>query len=591
MDEERIKTAAWDLVSEDRDRRGRGYKYIKELGGAAAGVVLQAAREWNEKQQSLWLGCYAGGSPTYFLAHAIGDSQGIEVLAAALNDENPRFRGFATFALVEIDDPRVHDMLFRAFRDEDADVRRNAICGLQRFGDQQTFDLVAAAMHYFHEGVRSAAARALKRIGGADGVAHLIQALDDPSDRVVLSAVTSLGVLGVASATEPLVAVLQSDRAGMGGIAADALGKIGDPRSVAPLLNVMTTASDYDLRSFAWRALAKLHATSAIEPLISMLNDSDARLRNGIVNILGSFRDARSADALTEALHDEDAKVRRSATFALASIGDKRAVDPLISMLLIEPQIEAARVAVNPDLYEDVDRNRFIRESAARALGKLGDARAIAPLAGALEDSTAGRAAALSLALLGDDRGLQHLLVCLSSAELRYQSDVVRDLGETTDPRAVKPLVDMLDPASDAQSLQGSVLCALGRIGTNEAVRAISTVLMGGGEHALDAATELAKLGDEAGFEYLSSELTSGDLQRRMRVVRKTCYISDERVVPILIGALRDESAPIRVIAAHALGKSGGQRVAETLKVALADQDRKVQTAAFIALNRLARLT
>lgn len=82
---------------------------------------------------------------------------------------------------------------------------------------------------------------------------------------------------------------------------------------------------------------------------------------------------------LVEALRNEDRDVRRSAARALGQIGDARAVEPLITALR--------------------DESWGVRRDAAKALGRIGDARAVEPLLGALrdEDSNVRREAAKAL--------------------------------------------------------------------------------------------------------------------------------------------------------------------------------------------------
>jgi HEAT repeat protein len=73
-----------------------------------------------------------------------------------------------------------------------------------------------------------------------------------------------------------------------------------------------------------------------------------------------------SIEPSLKALRDENGDVRKSAAEALGKIGDKRAIEPLIKAL--------------------GDENGDVRESAAEVLGKIGDKRAVEPLLKALED-------------------------------------------------------------------------------------------------------------------------------------------------------------------------------------------------------------
>lgn len=588
-DEQRIKAAVQDLVSDNRDQSVQGYRVLKEYGGAAASIILQIAHDWDERQQIRWLGLYSSGGPTDLLAHIINDTRAVEPLSDALRDPNSRFRGFAAFTLVEIDDPRVPDLLAKAILDEDSNVRRNAIWGLGRLGDQRSYDLIKLALQDPDKKVRSSAARALRWVGGQDSTDILINALGDPSYSVVSSAVMTLGFLGDETAIEPLITVLKSNSESPASSAAEALANIRNPRAVEPLLETLKTSRYEFVRSSVARALVKFGPVHALEPFKSMICDPDYQLRGLAVSSLGKLGDRSASDAIADALQDDNPKVAKAAAFALASLGDKRAFDPLVSLLLIEPKMVSVRVDVNPDRYEDVDMNRATREIAARTLGILGDTRAIDPLASMLKDQhfKVQLAVARSLGQLGDDRGFHYLLNLLKSGERKYIVNILTDLGETRDSRAVESLSELCKSESSGWALKLSALAALRRIGTEEAVRVITDVMASGGKIVLDAAAELAKLGLDTGFDYLLSEISSEDEEQRVRVMYKLGFIENPRTTDLLKVALEDESGSIRAKAASILGKIGDKSAIACLKSLMDDQDRRVSTAAHIALNRI----
>ncbi|MCE5197992.1 MAG: HEAT repeat domain-containing protein [Armatimonadota bacterium] len=587
MNEDQIIVAAWDLVSDDKERSVEGYKILKEAGGSSTAILLQTAHQWDELQQARWLGIYAGGSPTDFLAHAINDPRAIDALADGLHDPECHFRSFAAFALAEIDDPRVAGLLAEAIRDEEPEVRQNAIYGLQRQGDERSFVLVTAAMNDADERVCSAAARAMRWIGGVDSTQVLILALSDPAERVAASAAGSLGVLAITEAVDSLIEALHSERGNLAKAAADALGNIGDSHAVTPLIDILKTTDNLYVRSSAARALIKLAPEQAIEPLIAMLRCSDHLKRNLAAGSLGTLRDSRAADSLVKFLSDDDPGVARSAAFALASIGDQRAIDPLLALLQIEPRMQPIKIGINPDVYRDEDMNRHIRNAAAKALGKLGDTWAIEPLATTLGDASVARTAASSLAQLGDERGVRYLLNVLRSGDKQQVCSVVQALGESKSPNAVMPLMELLTSEATSSSMRSYVLSALARIGTQKAVEAVESVMILGDESAIDAAAELAKLGHDSGFAYLGSELKSGNEKQRTRVVMKLHFISHPHAVDLLVLALRDRSSVVRLYAVRALGKIGDKSSIESLEALLNGKNRQIRVAASTSIRRL----
>jgi len=77
----------------------------------------------------------------------------------------------------------------------------------------------------------------------------------------------------------------------------------------------------------------KLADTSAVEPLLSALQDEDPSIRRQAIVALGDRGDRRATEELIRELKDRDDDARLEAVIALGKIGDPRAVEPLIEKL------------------------------------------------------------------------------------------------------------------------------------------------------------------------------------------------------------------------------------------------------------------
>ncbi|MHC4180635.1 MAG: HEAT repeat domain-containing protein [Planctomycetota bacterium] len=101
-----------------------------------------------------------------------------------------------------------------------------------------------------------------------------------------------------------------------------------------------------------------------------------------------------------DALEDEDSRVRASAALALAKIRDPRAIEPLLAR------------------PKDSDYERE-RNAAVKALGKFDDPRVVEPLIAALEDNDAStrQSAAWGLGNSKDARAFQPLLTAIQDEE------------------------------------------------------------------------------------------------------------------------------------------------------------------------------
>lgn len=101
----------------------------------------------------------------------------------------------------------------------------------------------------------------------------------------------------------------------------------------------------------------------AVEPLVSLLDDSDPEIRSQAAKMLGDVRYEPAAEALIPLLTDDNARVRFFATEALGRISWRPAFEPIVSML-----------ADNND--EDV----YLRHGGAIALERIGDENALSEL-------------------------------------------------------------------------------------------------------------------------------------------------------------------------------------------------------------------
>ncbi len=232
--------------------------------------------------------------------------------------------------------------------------------------------------------------------------------------------------------------------------AAWALGKTGNERAVEPLIRVLSDDDPWVSES-AIRALGVIGDERAVEPLIKALGDEDA---NAVAAWWGS---ASGAAATVGRPPPPRVPVRESAAGALGKIGDARAVEPLIKALRDDNedvcssaaealgQIGDAR-AVEPLINALRDNKRWVRQHAADALGQIGDARAVEPLINALGDNERWvcQHAAEALGVIGDARAVEPLIGVLSSRSLWPRKYATKALGMIGDKRAVEPFIELL---------------------------------------------------------------------------------------------------------------------------------------------------
>jgi HEAT repeat protein len=228
-------------------------------------------------------------------------------------------------------------------------------------------------------------------------------------------------------------------------------------------------------------------------------------------------------EGLLARLGDEDESVRWMAARALGALGDARAVEGL----LVRLENEDGRVRV----------------IAAWALGRIGDARAVEGLLMRLEgeDGSVRASAAGALGEIGDARAVEGLLARLEDEDGRVRASAAGALGEIGDVRAVEGLLARLE--DEDGSVRASTVEALGQIGDARAVEGL-----------------LVRLEDEEVRVRYSAPYALGE-------------IGDARAVEPLLARLEDEDEGMRGIVAYVLGKFGDARAVEPLLARLEGEE------------------
>jgi HEAT repeat protein len=152
----------------------------------------------------------------------------------------------------------------------------------------------------------------------------------------------------------------------------------------------------------------------------------------------------------------------------VAKLKAKRDVPGLIKALGFHADVPLGHAVVN-DLY--------IRNAAARALGQVGDARAVQPLIVALNDcdGDVGRAAAEALGQVAGARAFEPLMAALRHGNWQVQAGAAKALGQIGDARAVEPLAAACEHGS-THDVEDAAAEALGKI---RDPRAVPSLLVG----------------------------------------------------------------------------------------------------------------
>ncbi len=314
---------------------------------------------------------------------------------AALQDEDWAIREEAALALGTFRDPRAVGPLVSLLRDADRAVREAAIGALTAIGEPSV-PALGLCLSEPRLTVQEAASAALAAIADERVLAPLLAALRNRDWIVRMHAAKALGRIKSSSAVEPLIPLLQDPVKAVREETTASLAAIGDA-AVSSLLAALTHA-EWLVRLHAVEALGKMRCVAAVEPLLSVLfNDPDTAIREDALRALGLIGDARAVDFLLVVMREPG--LRPLAVEALGQIGDRRAVPALINVLEGTDRPEVSRMVAG--CGDRWDEEMVTKGAAVRALGAIGDAAAVPSLIKALGQTATRAEAAAALVRFG----------------------------------------------------------------------------------------------------------------------------------------------------------------------------------------------
>lgn len=244
-------------------------------------------------------------------------------------------------------------------------------------------------------------------------------------------------------------------------VAAKTLANIGN--TAIDALSGLLATEEY--RLLGVQALAYIHSVATIDPLLTVVKDSDPDVRAIAIETLGSFRDERIIPILLQALQDNAAKVRKEAVIALGFRRD------LVTKLALVEQIE-------PLLY---DLNLEVCHQTATTLGRIGNQEATIALFNVLKSPLTPLSLKLNLVRAlswsGTELALNYLQQALVTEEEEVCQEIVAVLGRLTVSKlkvqANQILLDFWYSAKGQVSqslLKQNLATALGILGKQEAI-------------------------------------------------------------------------------------------------------------------------
>jgi len=280
----------------------------------------------------------------------------------------------------------------------------------------------------------------------ADAVVEQIAALKDEDWAIREEAAVMLGALRDPRAVAPLVSMLRDDDRAVRDAAIGALLAIGEP--AVTTLGACLSDPALTVQELASSVLATIADARVLTPLIAALASPDWIVRMHAAKALGRIKDPEAVGPLVPLLQDSVKAVREETSTALAAIGDA-ALSSLLGALTHEDwlvrlhAVEALGKTRSPEAVTPLlsvlfnDRDRAVRQDAVRALGQIGDARAVDFLVTVMQEPGLRSLTVEALGQIGDRRAVPVLISALEGVDRLDVSRPIDGCGDQWDEEII----------------------------------------------------------------------------------------------------------------------------------------------------------
>jgi HEAT repeat protein len=358
--------------------------------------------------------------------------------------------------------------------------------------------------------VRLAAVQLLHESKYPEAIVPMAAIVADPVDEIQLAAIDaelSFFLVDDVPAKKRVALVVEKRTTGGRAMNAFALGPLGVwPRPVPPELSKALVAAIDDenprVRTEAIYALGAISRAPAdaetAQGLIKALDHYDPAIRAAAAKAAGRLEVKSAGDTLIKAINDSQAPVRYAAMRALGAIGEARAVQALTEQLSFYGKGEGAWSALEAlahiaypssvALFRErlTDKDEYLRRAAAEGLARVGDTSQVGVLeVGAGNDPSDMVRAAMTFALQKLGKNYIPRIVEFLARD-KTAPQVAEYLIELGPSLAPSLVPHLQDPTPE---IRGNVATVLGQIGGADVIPALQPLTTDKDKDVIEAAT------------------------------------------------------------------------------------------------------
>ena len=260
-------------------------------------------------------------------------------------------------------------------------------------------------------------------------------------------------------------------------MAATALANLG----TSGIDSLNSLLDNQQLRLLATEAIAQIRRSETISPLLTVVNDSNPKIRACAIEALGSFHDPRIPPVLIQALNDPAASVRKEAIMGLSRRGD------LVQEFNLVEHLQPLLWDIRPEVCQQ----------AQIALSRMGTDQAVMALVEQIESTTVPISVKLdgvkALCWMETPIALNYLKQILltipdeptsNNSSFPLHPEIIQGLGRISQPevkiQASQILIEFLQsqhPSMEIPVLKQLIALSLGQLGNIAAMDSLVQLL------------------------------------------------------------------------------------------------------------------
>ncbi len=320
-----------------------------------------------------------------------GRDQALTLLGDALNDFNEDVRAAAIQSFGgACSEDEYFDELARFLESEDTRLVKAALLPLARFSSPRVFRTLEYKFAEGPNAVRLVSLQLLEKIGTDDSLPLLVDGISFNDVAIQGEAVRVLRALTAerrVDVARTLVWLFKASDVNVRRMASEVTSALQDPDAeIWPRLVRFLRDEDWWVRERVLDALVDVARADLLPHLVELLSEEDATLRRMAAVGLGRLQDERAVGALVRAAgEDQDWWTREEAVRAVGAIGDARAVPYVVNFLRTDSDLQVACIDALA-LFKDAEHHTEIaallgserpevRLAAAQYFADIGDAQ------------------------------------------------------------------------------------------------------------------------------------------------------------------------------------------------------------------------